>query len=228
MGPDVAAKDRMAEPRAREIEELAAAIAGLSPPAGARERVFRALEQRLERRRRRALWLAAVFFPAAAVAAVAVWQVAGRSPRPSRPRPAPILSAPERPGAPARPARAPATRPVDRPAEPRVGPPAPTRRARPSSLARQVAAYRRALALQGQDDRSALERFRQMRSRWPHGPLAHEVDLRIIETLLRLKRVDAARAEARRFLARHPHSPKADHVGKLVRSRSRGGDAAGD
>lgn len=86
----------------------------------------------------------------------------------------------------------------------------------PSALSLEVAAYRAAQALQRRDDRAALASFRGMRQRWPQGSLVHEVDLRIIETLLRLRELATARAEARRFLARYPASPKASQVKKIL------------
>jgi outer membrane protein assembly factor BamD (BamD/ComL family) len=56
-----------------------------------------------------------------------------------------------------------------------------------------------------------------MRQRWPRGPLAHEVALRIVETLLRIGDREQARRAARRFLADFPESPRAAEIRALVK-----------
>lgn len=81
-----------------------------------------------------------------------------------------------------------------------------------SELAAQVAAYRQALALGRRDQVAALASFEAMRQRWSRGSMMHEVDLRIIEALLKLNRLPQAREEARRFLRRHPQSPQRTKV----------------
>ena len=53
--------------------------------------------------------------------------------------------------------------------------------------------------------------------RWPHSALAHEVDLEIIEALVRLGCRAEARTEARRFLKRYPRSPRVIEVRALLR-----------
>jgi outer membrane protein assembly factor BamD (BamD/ComL family) len=82
-----------------------------------------------------------------------------------------------------------------------------------------VQAYREALALRGRDDARALELFREMNRRWPRSPLRHEIDLNVVDALVRIGRRDEAAAEARRFLARHPHSTKADQIRKSLGAR---------
>jgi len=86
----------------------------------------------------------------------------------------------------------------------------------PSELALQVAAYREALELRGRDDARAVERWREMTRRWPRSPLRHEIDLNVIDALVRLGRGDEARSEARRFLDRHPHSSKAGPLRSML------------
>jgi hypothetical protein len=85
-----------------------------------------------------------------------------------------------------------------------------------SELAVQLEAWRAAEALARRDDAAALERWQDLVRRWPEGPLAPEVDLRIIETLLRLGRQDQARAAARAFVARHPDSPRVAELRRLA------------
>jgi hypothetical protein len=112
-------------------------------------------------------------------------------------------------------AAAPAPRepePVTRSAQARPRPASPP----PSELAQQVQAYREALALRGRDDARAIALFREMNRRWPRSPLRHEIDLNVVDALLRTGRSAEAAAEARRFLTRHPHSSKADEIRKSL------------
>jgi len=85
-----------------------------------------------------------------------------------------------------------------------------------SELALQVQAYREALALRDRDDARAIELFREMNRRWPRSPLRHEIDLNVVDALVRAGRSAEAASEARRFLARHPHSTKADEIRKSL------------
>jgi len=85
-----------------------------------------------------------------------------------------------------------------------------------SELALQVQAYREGLALRGRDDARAIEVFREMNRRWPRSPLRHEIDLNVVDALVRAGRSAEATMEARRFLARHPHSTKADEMRKSL------------
>jgi hypothetical protein len=93
----------------------------------------------------------------------------------------------------------------------RTAPPAP-----PSPLAAEVAAYRHAITLERVDPIAALGSWRAAQRDWPHGALAHEVDLHVIETLVRLGHADEARVEARAFLARHPDSPRSADVRRIA------------
>lgn len=81
----------------------------------------------------------------------------------------------------------------------------------------QLRAYRRARAhaTQGRTE-DALRAFTDFRRRWPRSSLRPEVDLQIIDLLERAGRRERARAEARRFLARHPESPRADELRRIV------------
>jgi len=124
--------------------------------------------------------------------------------------------------------RAPAADPVPpheaaiQPAPPARGRAAAARATRPrpaapqSELALQVRAYREAVALRGREDARAIELFREMNRRWPRSPLRHEIDLNVVDALVRAGRSAEAAVEARRFLARHPHSTKADAIRKSL------------
>jgi hypothetical protein len=89
----------------------------------------------------------------------------------------------------------------------------------PSDLAAQVAAFRGALSLLGKDDEAALARWRAIAKRWPTGPLRQEVDLRIIETLIRLERWSEGRLAGQAFCSRHPSSPKVSTVRRLLEAK---------
>jgi hypothetical protein len=86
----------------------------------------------------------------------------------------------------------------------------------PSELAQEAQAYQNARILRGRDDLEALARWRAMKARWPSGALAHEVDINIVDTLVRLGRADEAQAAARDFLRRHPRSAKAAEMRRIV------------
>jgi len=85
----------------------------------------------------------------------------------------------------------------------------------PSELAQLVAAYRAALALEGHDDALALAAWQKLRTESAGGALEPEIDLRIVDTLLRLSRTDEARAAARAFALQHPESARAAEMRTL-------------
>jgi hypothetical protein len=218
----------MTDPR-----DIFSSLRAKQPPPGARERVLRRIEDRSQRKPRR-LWIA---FAAASVA-TAAWAWQGRKieharventkvsvarfeeraeplpfakaqanapePRPevvvqvSPPLPPPAVHR-ERP-------RVNETPPIEVPAPIEI--PAPIEA--PSDLALQVEAYRAAQV--ETDDAAALERYREIKRRWPAGALDTEVDLRIVQTLVRLQKTDEARAAARAFAAAHPENPRAGEM----------------
>jgi hypothetical protein len=85
-----------------------------------------------------------------------------------------------------------------------------------SLLSRQVEAYRAADRLRDSDPTGALAAFETLQAAWPRSPLRHEIDLAIIDLLIRLGRVESARNRARQFLADHPDSPRRDHVSRIA------------
>jgi TolA-binding protein len=89
-----------------------------------------------------------------------------------------------------------------------------------SDLSVQVAAYERAVALLGSQPGDALVALQEYRARWPGSPLCHEVDLRIVQTLVSLGRSKDAQAEARRFLVRYPNSPRRADMEALAGDRA--------
>ena len=104
---------------------------------------------------------------------------------------------------------------VSRALAPRA-PPAPAAEpAPPSALARLTAAYEEALRLHASDPAAALPRWRALAGP-AAGPLAEEIDLHLVDALVRLGRRDEARREARRFLERHPDSARADEIRLVV------------
>ncbi|MCB9557888.1 MAG: hypothetical protein H6707_17380 [Deltaproteobacteria bacterium] len=86
-----------------------------------------------------------------------------------------------------------------------------------SRLTQQVAAYRRARALRGDDDRRALQLYQAWLARWPKGALAHETRLQLIDTLLALKAERALLCSALSdFDRHHPRSPRAEDLRALA------------
>ncbi len=83
------------------------------------------------------------------------------------------------------------------------------------ALARQVDAYWAADRLRASDPTGALARFEALQALWPGSPLRPEIDLAIIDLLVRLDRTDEARARAREFLRRYPDSPRRDDVRRI-------------
>jgi hypothetical protein len=68
------------------------------------------------------------------------------------------------------------------------------------------------MRLRGHDDQAALARWLEMKRSWPAAPLAHEVDVEIVATLLSLGRAGEARAAATSFLRHYPSSPRAEEM----------------
>jgi hypothetical protein len=212
-----------------------------NPPPGARERVLARVEERLERRPAAGRLLVAFAAASIATAAwawhgrrveharvenakVQVARYAGRTePLPftgahvTAP-PAEVTAPIEAPAEAVVEALAPAeTAPVVAPtavhhkrAPKPVEIPAPIEAPAPSDLALQVEAYRAAQA--ETDAAAALARYREIKTRWPAGALDTEVDLRIVQTLVRQGHMEEARAAARAFAEAHPQSPQADEM----------------
>ena len=86
----------------------------------------------------------------------------------------------------------------------------------PSELAQQTEAYWAAQRVRERDPQAALELLRAFSQRWPRAPIRHEVDLAIVDLLVRLDRTDAAQRAAREFLRLHPDSPRAADVRRIA------------
>lgn len=101
--------------------------------------------------------------------------------------------------------------PADSPAP---APPGAKAAAESTALSQQVAMYR---SISAMTDRSAaLQAWRGMLEKWPSSTLRHEIELNIIDTLLRLGRRDEARSAAAAFLRHFPKSPRAAEMETLV------------
>jgi hypothetical protein len=85
-----------------------------------------------------------------------------------------------------------------------------------AALARQVEAYWAAERMRADDPAGALARFEALRRDWPGSPLGHEIDLAIIDLLVRLEDAEAARARAREFVRRYPESPRRKDVVRIT------------
>ena len=85
-------------------------------------------------------------------------------------------------------------------------------RATRCDLGAQAEAYREAMALRGRDDALLVRRLREVRREWPRCALSHEVDVALIEALLRAGDEGTARTEAARFLRRYPRSARRDAI----------------
>ena len=83
-----------------------------------------------------------------------------------------------------------------------------------SELSQQVADYRRAIAQA--DPSASLEQLRAHRRKWGQSPIAHEVDLRIIEALVRLGRRSESVQAARQFLLNYPDSARAADIRRIA------------
>jgi len=207
--------------RPAELVEALDVLDHASPPRGMQQRVMLAIETSPSKpvlRPRRAALVAAALV--ATSAAAAVFSLYANRPTVHIPSAVSASSAPSttEPHRGPAPAPAPTTRAsasAEAPAASaptRPAPPSRSAESAPSDLALQVAAYERAMALTGKNDEAALAAFRSMRARWPGGALAHEVDLRILELLVRTGQADKSRKEADEFVKRHPDSPKASEV----------------
>ena len=206
--------------------DIFSSLRAKEPPPGARERVLRRVEAHAQRR---PVGRVAMAVAAASVAAAA-WAWHGHRIERARLESAKVSIAPYQGRAEPLPfakaqAKAPEPRPEvvvevaaplpppaihrERPRvieTPPIEVPAPIEPPAPSDLALQVEAYRNA---QAAPDAAALERYRDMKRRWPGGALDTEVDLRIVQTLIRLGQTGEARAAARAFAEAHPHSAQA-------------------
>lgn len=87
-----------------------------------------------------------------------------------------------------------------------------------SELSLQVSEYQSAIALLNADPAGALGQLQVHRRRWPRSAIAHEVDLRIVQTLVLLHRQSEAQASAQAFLRRYPDSARADEVRRIAES----------
>ncbi|MGE0784674.1 MAG: hypothetical protein AB7S26_03225 [Sandaracinaceae bacterium] len=111
------------------------------------------------------------------------------------------------------PADEPATEEIPEPAPPaaRIDRPAPR-----CDLGAQAGAYREAMRLRGVDDARLARELREIRGRFRRCPLSHEVDVALIETLLRAGREGEARREARAFVRRYPRSARREEMLRLA------------
>lgn len=85
-----------------------------------------------------------------------------------------------------------------------------------SELSIQVSKYRAAIERLPQDPVAALAQLEAHRLAWPKSAIRHEVDLRIIMTLLAVGRASDAQREAQRFVANYPNSPQRLAVGRIA------------
>ncbi|HEY5955451.1 MAG TPA: hypothetical protein VIV60_02810 [Polyangiaceae bacterium] len=85
-----------------------------------------------------------------------------------------------------------------------------------SELSLQVTDYKQAVALLNQQPELALERLYAHRRHWPNSAIAHEVDLRIIQSLVAQGHIERARAAARSFLQRYPGSERSAEVSRIA------------
>jgi hypothetical protein len=103
--------------------------------------------------------------------------------------------------------------------EPRPSTRVAPRRASRCDLGEQAEAYRAAMRFRGSNEAALLVELRQIRRQWPRCPLSHEVDLAVIDTLLRAGREDDARREARSFLRRYPNSARRSAIEPIASTR---------
>lgn len=90
-----------------------------------------------------------------------------------------------------------------------------------SELSIQVSEYRAALEQLPQDAAAALGKLEAHRRAWPKSAIRHEVDLRIIMTLLAVGRASEAQREAQRFLTSYPTSPQRQAVRRIAETGAR-------
>lgn len=209
----------------------------IEPPPGAKARVSLELEERITGRARsaRPLWvlgLAGALVAGASLAASQRGSWFGSEPE---------LTAPAKPAAPVS-LPSPAKRqrahslasdvakpaPLEDDAESRVAPEVKTqstkratvssRRVAPdTTLAKQVAELRAAMAYAERDDQRALAELRAFKRRWANGPLNHEADVEIVAALRRLGRDAESRAAAKRFVRAHPDSAKVPEMNAVAK-----------
>jgi TolA-binding protein len=86
----------------------------------------------------------------------------------------------------------------------------------PSELSQQVTEYHTAVDGLNVNPALAIARLNAYRSHWPKSSLMHEVDLRLIEALVKLGRHNEAANAARSFLQRYPGSPRAPEMRALA------------
>ena len=86
-------------------------------------------------------------------------------------------------------------------------------------LGAQAEAYREAMRMRGQDDAGLVTSLRQIRRDYRGCPLSHEVDVALIETLLRSGRTSEASREARAFVRRYPRSARREDMQRIVSLR---------
>lgn len=87
-----------------------------------------------------------------------------------------------------------------------------------SALSLQVAEYMAAVENLDAQPTEALARLRAYRQRWPSSAILHEVDLRIVQVLVRLGRDVEAKAAAQSFLIQYPGSARAAEVRRIAES----------
>ena len=83
-------------------------------------------------------------------------------------------------------------------------------------LGAQADAYREAMHLRDSDDAGLVAALRRVRRDHRRCPLSHEVDVALIEALLRTGQTAAARREARRFVRRYPRSARRADMERLT------------
>jgi len=208
-------------------------LRAIEPPPGAKTRVSLQIEEQIAGRARaaRPLWilgLTGVFVAGASLAAAdrAHWFRAEpqapavptvSEPTPAAPKPARRAAAPVSPEvspAEKEPARS------ERRREPKAATGGERKKtvhtpASDTTLARQVAEFRAAMAFAEHDDQRALTELRAFKRRWTDSPLTHEADIEIVAALERLGHKDESRKAARQFVRSHPGSAKVDEMRAL-------------
>ena len=90
------------------------------------------------------------------------------------------------------------------------------RRTPDCDLGAQADAYREAMRLRSHDDERLVASLRQIRRDYRRCPLSHEVDVALIEALLRSGQTAAAQREARAFVRRYPRSARRAEMEHIV------------
>ncbi len=86
----------------------------------------------------------------------------------------------------------------------------------PSELSQQVAEYHAAVDGLRVNPGFALVRLNAFRVHWPKSSIMYEVDLRIVEALVKLGRRGEAADSARAFVHRYPGSPRAAEMHRIA------------